>query len=121
MGITYKINAEAGVIYSFADGENDGADLQGLHTRFADDPLFTSNLSLLFDGRSAKFSFSGKEAQSLVIWEKQNRPTAKTAIVIDENAQGFARMYLGWREGKTHIFYDIASAREWLGLPPEEE
>lgn len=121
MGITFKIDAEAGEIFSVAEGEIEAADLQNLHTRFADDPLFTPNLSLLFDGRSAKFSLSGKDARFLATWDKQNRRTAKTAIVIDGKAQGWARMYLGWREELTEIFYDLESAREWLGLPPEEE
>ena len=121
MGISFKIDAKAGIIFSVAEGKNDGADLQGLHTRFAADPLYQPEFPHLFDGRSAKFSFSGREARELGTWGKQNRPTSKTAIVIDKEAQGYARMFQGWREGDSHIFYDMGSARNWLGLPPEEE
>ena len=119
MGITYKIDAGAGVIFSVAEGEIGMADIRDELTRYTADPLYNPNLAHLFDGRSASFSFSGEEARTIATWGKKNRPTAKTAIVIDEKAQGFARMYLGWRGEPQNIFYDIASAREWLGLPPE--
>ena len=71
--------------------------------------------------RAAKFSFSGEEAQNLATWGQQNRPTAKTAIVIDKEAQGWARMFIGWRGENHQIFHDLPSAREWLGLPSEDD
>ena len=121
MGITYKIDAEAGVIYSFAEGKIGAADIIDNRKQVRADPLWRPNLDSLFDGRSAKFSISGEEARGLAIWAQRNRPTAKGAIVINRQAQGFARMFLGWEPGNQQIFHDMASAREWLGLPPEEE
>lgn len=121
MGITYKIDVEAGVIFTVAEGEIGAADIRANTIRFTADPLYTPNLPQIFDGRSARFSFSGEEARAAATSGKQIRPTAKTAIVIDKEAQGWARMYIGWR-GETHkLFYDTASAREWLGLPKEDD
>ena len=121
MGITYRIDAEAGVIFTVAEGEIGAADVRNIREQVTADPLYHPNLPSLFDGRLAKISFSGEEARGLAKWAKQNRPTTKTAIVIDGEAQGWARMYLGWDPGSQQIFHDMASAREWLGLPPEEE
>ena len=119
MGITYKIDADAGVIFTFAEGEIGEADLRACVNQIMADPLYTPNLRHLIDGLSAKFQFSGEEARQLASWNKQNRPTAITAFVIDNDAQGYIRMYLGWRDGDHNIFHDMESAREWLGLPPE--
>ena len=120
MGITYKIDAEAGVIYSVAEGEIGAADIRDSRERYTADPLYTPNLTQLHDGRSANFSFSGEDAMHMGNWFRQNRPTAKSAMVIGTRSQGFARMFVAWGGENLGIFYDIASAREWLGLPPEE-
>ncbi len=120
MGITYKIDAEAEVIFTVAEGEIGAVDIVIHMIRYTTDPLYNPNLAQLFDARSAQISFSGGEAWSLATWSRKNRPTAKTAIVIDEQAQGYARKYLGWARETEKLFYDMASAREWLGLPPEE-
>ena len=121
MGITYKIEAEAGMISIVAEGEIGAVDLRDSLARFAADPLFTPDLAQLFDGRLAKFSFSGNEAWNLAGLDEKNRPTAKTAIVVDKKGQAWARMFVGWRGETSKIFHDIASAREWLGLPSEDD
>ena len=121
MGITYKIDAEAGVIFSVAEGEIGVADIRELRERFTADPLYHPNLASLFDGRSARITYSGDEARSMADWAKQNRPTAKMAFLIDPQSQGFFRMTVAWGGENRLIFYDMASAREWLGLSPEEE
>ena len=65
MGITYKIDAEAGIIYSVAEGDIGVADLRASVNQFMADPLYTPNLQHLFDGRAANFYFSGEEAKIL--------------------------------------------------------
>ena len=121
MGITYKIDAEAGVIYSFAEGDIGAADFRDVRKKIPADPLFHPDLVSLFDGRSAQISFSGEEAKSMADWVEQTRPDSKRAFVIDKKSQGFFRMYTAWGGENQRIFHDMASAREWLGLPPEEE
>ena len=121
MGITYIIDAEAGVIYSVAEGEIGAADIQNIRNDRAADPHYHSKLDHLFDGRLATFSFSGEEAQNLANQSKQIRPTAKTAIVIDQESQGFLRMYTAWSGENQQIFHDMAPAREWLGLPGTDD
>ena len=121
MGITYKIDVEAGVIFTVAEGKIGTADIQANTSRFIADSLYSPNLPQLFDARLAQLSFSSGEAQSAANSGKQRRPTAITAMVINRESQGFARMFLGWRGDAHKIFHDMASAREWLGLPPEGE
>ena len=119
MGITYKIDENAGVIFSFAEGEIGAADIQANWKRISADPLFQPDFGHLFDGRSAKITFSGADARNLANLFKKIRPKSKSSILINEETTGFARMFLGWREDFTKIFYDMLFAREWLGLPPE--
>ena len=119
MGITFKIDSEAGVIFSVAEGKIGEADIRDLGKRFTEDPLFHSEFAHLFDGLSATLSFSSEEARTMAASSKKNRPGARTAIVINKEAQGWARMYQAWRGNTHHIFHNMASAREWLGLPPE--
>ena len=121
MGITYKIDTEAGVIYSVGEGDVGAADIQNVRNKRAADPLYHSKLDILFDARLATFKFSGDEAQILANQSKQSRPTAKTAIVVDRDNwnHSMIRAYSAWA-GKHQFFNDMASAREWLGLPPEE-
>ena len=121
MGITYKIDAVAGVMFTVAEGEIGAAEIRDARERFTADPSYADNLAQLHDGRAANFSFSGEEAQIMGIWSKQNRPTEKSALVINKEAQGFARMFIAWGSETQRIFHDMASAREWLGLPAEDD
>ena len=122
MGITYQIDAEAGVIFSFAEGEIGVADFRASVNQFMADPLYTPKLRHLFDARSAAFSYSADEVRELASLNKTSRPGAQTAFVINKESKlthGLVRMYFVWRDGNHKIFHDMASAREWLGLPPE--
>ena len=119
MGISYEIDADAGVMFTVADGEIGAADIQANRDRFTADPLYKPNFASLVDARSATISFNGEEAYGLGTWSKRNRPTAKSAIVIDDYSQGFGRMLVAWGVDNQRLFHDMASAREWLGLPPE--
>jgi len=121
MGITYKIDVEKSVVISTAEGRIGAEELLANLYRFSADPLYNSDFGHLFDGRSAQISFSGNEAQKIAEWFREHRPKSKTALVINKKTLGFARMYHAWREDFTHISYEMASAREWLGLPPEVE
>ena len=125
MAITYKIDTEAGVLYSFAEGEIEAADIREFRERYTNDPLYHPSLLSLFDARSARFLFSGMEAKALADWSKANRPTAKSVVLIDDTNpnQGHVHMFTGWAEEdyNVKIFHDTASAKEWLGLPFEEE
>ena len=115
------MDAEAKVIYSVAKGEIGVPYILKLGLRFLLDTSYNPEFSHLFDGRSATLSFSEQEAWSLARSSNQNRPAAKTALVINGKSQDFARMYLRYAQGNRILFHDLASAREWLGLPPEEE
>ena len=123
MGLTYRIDAEAGVIYSVAEGEIVAADILGRREQLKADPLYSPDFVLLTDARSAQYNLSGEEARSLVNSFLATRHYSKMALVVGSGSRGYIRMYQGWSGDDTSIrvFEDMASAREWLGLPPEEE
>ncbi len=123
MGLTYKIDVEAGVIYSFAEGKIGAADLQDRRNRFTADPLYHPSFVHLSDFRSAQVNFTGEEARNLAGWTKSIRPFSKVAFVVGSESQGFIRMFQGWTgdDENMRVFNDMPSARERLGLPPDEE
>ncbi len=120
MGLTYKIDVEAGVILTFGEGEINAADIREVRARYSADPLYNPKFHSLFDGRSAKISYGGEEARNMALWAKRNRPAAKMAFVIGPQSQGFLRMYTAWGGENQQLFHDMAVAREWLGLPSED-
>ena len=71
----------------------------------------------------AQLNFSGEEARGLASWAANKNPVKRLAMVVGSESFGFARMYQAWAEKgqDLYVFTDMASAREWLGLPPEEE
>ena len=117
MGLTYKIDAEAGVVYCFTEGEIGAADIQDRRIKIIADPLYRPEFVLLNDLRSAQLNYTGEEARALGNWITDNRPYSKIAIVVDLKNRGFVRMYQGWSGDDPSIkaFDDMASAREWLG------
>ena len=123
MASEFKINAEAGAVYSKFSGEVGLADVQNHRKRVLGDPLYHPGLVHLFDARSAQFKSTGEESRMSAKWYAANRPFSKVAIVIGPENQGLNRMYLGWLQEEVEtvkIFHDMASAREFLDLPLEE-
>ncbi len=119
MGLTYKIDAEAGVIHIVADGILEATTfLSFLKDLFAD-TKFRLGFDMVFDAQEAQVKISGNEAFDLARERQQGR-VGKLAIVATES-YGASRMFAGWVGDRTRVFQDMASAREWLGLPPEEE
>ncbi len=122
MGITYKIDAEARVIYAIASGDIGTKDIDDLRKRISADPSYDPGFDELFDARNARTSISGEEMFGMALLHREQPLVRKLAIVASE-VFGFARMYQGGRgdDAKVMVFEDMAPAREWLGLPPEEE
>ena len=119
MGITYKIDAEAGVVHVVADGNLEATTfLSWMKDLFAD-ANFRLGFDMVFDAQEAQIEISGNEAFGLARERQQGR-VGKLAIVATES-YGASRMFAGWVGDRTRVFQDMASAREWLGLPPEEE
>jgi len=119
----YRIDAEAGAVYSKFSGKIGAADVQNHRNRILGDPLYRPGLVHLFDACSAQFKGNGEESRKSANWYEANRPFSKVAIVIGPENRGFLRRYLGWlqEEAETEKFFEeMGSAREFLGLQPEE-
>ena len=76
-----------------------------------------------FDGRLAHLELSGVDAHLLANNDAQELLLKKVCTVVVESSFGVARMYQGWAGDKmaVHVVRGMASAREWLGLPSEED
>jgi len=121
MGISLKIDAEAGVIIATAIGEIDIEEFRAYRTRLVIDPLYDPDLAMLYDARNGILNIGPDEAYSLGNWTKAGRRFSKIAIVTREDMVGTTRMFLGSAgdDYNGRIFHNMTPAREWLGLPPE--
>ena len=122
MGITYKIDLEAGIIYAVGSGNIGAEDIESFRNELISDPRYRPDLLGLVDLRMAQLKFSGDEAQRLASWAAIVKPVKKLAMIVGSDSYGFARMYQAWTERgqDLNIFDDINSAREWIGLPCED-
>lgn len=123
MGIEFKIDAGAGIIYAVAIGNIGVKDIESYRKRFLSDPQYRSELNVIADYRMARINVTVDEAQQLAIWHKEKKPVNKVALVMGPDGYGFARMYQGWLAGSqdVEVFRDMISAMEWLGLPCEDD
>ncbi len=119
MGIEFKIDTEAGVVYTVGRGNVSFEEFKEHRRKLNSHPDFNKEFFHLVDYREATIDRSADEARQ----SAKIRLLAKVAIVAREKSYPFARRYYGWteEEGAVMVFHDMASAREWLGLPPEEE
>ena len=121
MALTYRIDAETGVIYSRFEGEITLEGIQEHTRRLHADPAFRPGLVQIAEVASIRPHVDFNEMYGFVRWVATLVPIDKTAIVAPENnAFGMARMYAQLSEGspgKVEAFRDMASARHWLGLP----
>ena len=122
MGIEFTIDTVTGVIHLKAKGDIDANEVEAVRAQWQSHPDFRPDLDMLYDLREGYARLTGEEAQRLAQYFSTARPVHRLAIVSEE-AFAFGRMYQGWAEDDVNlgVFKDMASAREWLGLPPEYE
>ena len=121
MGIRFTIDGEAELVHVVADGDIEATTIMSFLKELLADAKFQLGFDMVFDAQEARVIFSGEEAFGLALQRRQGR-VGKLAIVATK-AYGASRMFAGWvgDNDRTRVFRDMASAREWLGLPPEEE
>jgi len=118
MGIEYTIDTEAGVVYTVGRGTVTVDDVVEFRKQLKSHTDYNKNYCYLVDYREAIIDRSTSEARQLA--RPQN--LAKVAVVAGEQSYPFARMIQGWTtDDSLMVFRDIASAREWLGLPSEDD
>ena len=124
MPIDFDIDADAGVIFTVASGLVDFADFERYRDRLRAHTFLRSGLYHLADFRTADIQITGEQSRVIAHWLRRNRKVKKMAYVAT-TAYPFVRMVMGWAEGSKNIeidvFDDIRSARQWLGLPPEDD
>ena len=123
MASEYKIELEAGAVYSIFSGEIGTANIQNHRNKILGDSLYRPGLVHLFDARLSQLTCTGEDSRNVAKWYEANLPFSKVAIVIGPENRGFIRMYLGSLQEEVEtvkIFHEMAAAREFLSLPLEE-
>ena len=123
MGFELKIDAELGIIYTTAVGYIGIADILTLRQEYSSSPGYRPEFHQLMDLRGGTLTLTGGEAFTLAQLRIKQPLSVKLAIVAGAAATGFARVFQGWtdQDPNTMVFNDIDSAREWLGLPQQDE
>ena len=122
MGIKFEIDLDAGVVFAVAAGDFGPEDIRDYVRRLLEDPKHSPELYSLIDARKTKPHFSAEDMRSLAQKRVTTPATKKLAIVAAE-AFGHARMFHGWtgNDSNIMIFKEMKTAREWLGLPSEDD
>ena len=122
MGIKFEIDLDAGVVFGVATGDVGTEEILDYVRRLLEDPKYRPDLYSLLDLRKAKPHFSEEDARRIAQMRVTTPSTRKLAIVATE-AFGHARMFHGWTgiDSNIMIFKEMQSAREWLGLPSEND
>ena len=120
MRIEFKIDPDAGVIYVKVFGAIVVKEVEAVRAQWQSHPDFRTGLDMIYDLRGGYGKLTGDEAHRLAQYFK-NRPFRRLAIILTNF--GLGRMYQGWTGDETNlkIFKDMQSAREWLGLPSEDD
>ena len=121
MGLEFKIDTEAGIVYTVGRGDISFDEFIENRRKVNSHPDFSKEFFGLADYREVTMARNTDQARAVA----QGLIFAKAAVVAGEKSYAFCRMIQGWadaaEEGVFSVFRDMASAREWLGLPPEEE
>ena len=120
MGIEFKIDAEAGVVFTKGLGNISFEEFKDYRNKLTSHPDYNKKFLHLADYREVTMARTTTQALDIA----RSRLFAKVAMVAGEQSFGQARMIQGWaggEEGGFMVFRDMASAREWLGLPSEDD
>ena len=122
MGIEFKIDPDAGVIYVKVLGTIVVKEVEAVRAQWQSHPDFRTGLDMIYDFREGFAKLTGEEAHRLAQYFKTARPVRRLAIVAVE-AFAWGRIYQGWTGDDVNlkVFKDMQSAREWLGLPSEDD
>ncbi len=122
MGIEFTIEADASLIHVKVSGDIEANEVETIRTQWQSHPDFRPDLDMICDLREVYTQLAREEARRLAHYFITARPVRRLAFVSAE-AFAWGPMYEGWTgdDQPIQVFKDMASAREWLGLPPEEE
>lgn len=123
MGIEFKIDPDAGVIYVKVLGTIVVKEVEAVRAQWQSHPDFRTGLDMIYDFREGFAKLTGEEAHRLAQYFKTSRPVRRLAIVLRLENFGLGRMYQGWtgEDVNLKVFKDMKLARDWLGLPSEDD
>jgi len=126
MPISYRIDAEQGVIHSRFEGELTLELLKDYSTRLRRDPAFRAGLDeLALVLPEHVTSLTADQMNLFTRWFKELEPIRRIAVVAESDAGfGMGRMFqqlLDESGTEVGVFRDPRAARTWLGLPEEAE
>ncbi len=124
MATSYRIDKEAGVVYSSASGIATDEEFLSHQRLLSRDPDFRPHFRQLLDGREiTELRVTPAGIRALIAGNPWGKGAKRALVAADDTAFGLARMFELGRpnpQDEFRVFRTIAEAREWLGLPLEE-
>ena len=129
MPTRYRIDARRGILFVETRGVWTEADFRRLWDTIQRDPKMRPTFDELHDHSAvteAKIStkFLKDFTLSFTRYDGQNRGARIAFVAPSDEIFGLSRMVEILRDASPpefHVFREMASAREWLGLPPDDE
>lgn len=123
MATSYRIDKEAGVVYSSASGIATDDEFLSHQRLLSRDPDFRPHFRQLLDGRAiTELKVTAAGIRALIAGNPWGKGAKRALVTADDTAYGLARMFELGRpspQDEFRVFRTIAEARDWLGLPPE--
>ena len=117
----YRIDPEAGIVFSVFEGRVTDEDLRDHQRRLSADPEFRSTMHQCVDGRGVTDYAVTAEGVRTVARAKIFSAGSRRALVAGSTTcYGYGRMFQLLRHGsgeQIQVFRAVESAHHWLGLP----
>ena len=115
MGMSFKIDAEEGIIYAIAEGTIGLEENQAFRKNLLADPNFSPELVIIIEYRMSSIRMSGEEEKALAATLPVKR-IRKVALVATGPGRESALRYKGLVKGKSlvEVFTDLGSAKKWV-------
>ena len=126
MAVTYRIDAEKGIVRITVDGQPEPDEHAQVTRRWLADPDYVPGMAILLDNRGRKHPSEPARVRQLADETLGSRITTRgirVAIVVASDAEfGMARMYEAMAADSGMViatFRDLDEAEAWLTEPPE--
>ena len=124
MPATYRIDIERKMVFTLTTGTLTDADCLKHRDQLLKDPKMDSSFDQLADcTQVTSFEVSTDGVHALADHNPFGEGSRRAFVVSTDHCYGMARMYQALTDHHAHVltvFRDLATARNWLRLPPED-
>ena len=114
MGISFNIDAEAGIIYAIAEGKIGIEDIQTHRRNLRADPEFRPGLGQIIEYRLSQSSVSDEDRKTLASTIPKDHLRKVALVATGPQKEGALRFKGMVKDMPVEVFTDVASAKKWI-------